>query len=75
MTHAIPFDTLQNYEKMIDAGFTEKQAKAQTDAIAQLVEEKLATKRDISELKREIRIFGGIILAGITILGFLIPNH
>jgi hypothetical protein len=75
MTHAIPFDTLHHYEKMIEAGFTEKQAKAQTDAIAQLVEEKLATKRDISELKREIRIFGGIILAGITILGFLIPNH
>ena len=82
MSHTIPFDTLHHFERMVEAGFTEKQAKAQTEAIAGLVDEKLATKqdidglkKDINELKQQMLIFGSIILAGITILGFLISFH
>jgi len=55
MAHSIPFDTLHHFEKMIEAGFTEKQAKAQTEAIAELVDEKLSTKNDLKNLELAIK--------------------
>jgi hypothetical protein len=71
MSNTITFDTLHHFERMIEAGFTEKQAKAQTDAIAQLVDEKLATK---SDLKQEIRSLESRITTKLVAITVIIPT-
>ena len=48
------FDTLQYAKKLREAGFTEQQAEVQAEAMAELVDDKLATKQDIFALKRDI---------------------
>lgn len=52
---ALTFDTLAYSKKLRAAGFTEQQAEVQTEAIAEIIEERLATKRDIIELKNELK--------------------
>ena len=69
MSHTIPFDTLHNYERLRKVGFNEAQAKEQTAIIAELVDEKLATKQDIKELKKDIIIWlGGIVVVASGII-------
>ncbi|MGH8612836.1 MAG: coiled-coil domain-containing protein [Gammaproteobacteria bacterium] len=51
---AIAFDTLKFAKRLKEAGFTEQQAEALADAEAELIEQNLATKRDIEEVKRDI---------------------
>lgn len=51
---AAVFDTLQYAKKLKEAGFTEQQAEVQAEAMAELVDNKLATKQDILDLRREI---------------------
>jgi len=51
---AIAFDTLKFAKRLKEAGFTEQQAEALADAEAELIEQNLATKRDIADLKRDI---------------------
>ena len=46
------FDTLAYAKKLKSAGFTEQQAEAQAEALAEIVDERLATKTDIHTLKR-----------------------
>lgn len=59
MSHAIMFDTLAYAKKLKTAGFTEEQAEVQAEAMAELVDEKLATKQDLkmmeSGLKRDMK--------------------
>lgn len=79
MSHTIPFNTLRHFERMIEAGFTEKQAKAQTDAMAELVDEKLATKNDLKSLENALWIkmtitFGSMLAIAISILDFLLKR-
>lgn len=75
MSHTIPFDTLHHFEKMVEAGFTEKQAKAQTEAIAELVDEKLATKQDLNILWLKMTItFGSMLVIAVSILDFLLKR-
>lgn len=45
MAKAIPFDTLAYSKKLISAGFTSQQAKVQAEALAELVNDKLFTKK------------------------------
>ncbi|MBA2594664.1 MAG: DUF1640 domain-containing protein [Gammaproteobacteria bacterium] len=52
---AIAFDTLKFAKRLKEAGFTEEQAEALADAEAELIEQNLATKRDIADLKRDIK--------------------
>ena len=60
MSHALAFDTLAYAKKLKQAGFTDEQAEIQAEAIATLVDEKLATKMDLkfaeNNLRRDIRI-------------------
>jgi len=49
------FDTLAYAKKLKSAGFTEEQAEIQTEALAAIIDEKLATKQDILDLKRDIK--------------------
>ena len=55
--NSITFDTLKHYAKLKEAGFTEEQAKVQTEAILDAVESSakpLATKEDLHLLKFEL---------------------
>jgi len=49
------FDSLAYFERLKDAGFTEKQAKVQTEALREIVEERLATKNDLAGLERVMK--------------------
>lgn len=51
---AIAFDTLAYAKKLKLAGVPEAQAKVQAEAMAELVEERLATKRDLKELEERL---------------------
>jgi hypothetical protein len=62
MTHTLALDTLQYSKRLQKAGFTEVQAEAQVeiikeqvDAISSFIDDSLATKQDIAELKRDIK--------------------
>lgn len=50
----IAFDTLAYANKLKQAGVPDRQAEVQAEAMAELVEERLATKRDLSELEARI---------------------
>ena len=45
------FDTLKFSKKMKAVGFTEDQADTQAEAIAEIIDEQIATKRDLKELE------------------------
>ena len=50
------FDTYAAVKKLKEAGFTEQQAEAQITLLAEIVENDLATKRDIAELRKDIEV-------------------
>ncbi len=49
------FDTLTYAKKLKEAGFSERQAEAQAEALHAVVAENLATKHDIELLRRDMR--------------------
>jgi hypothetical protein len=51
MSSALVFDSLAYAKRLKEAGFTEHQAEVQAEVFAELVDEQLATKRDIKELE------------------------
>ncbi len=51
----VAFDTLTYAKKLRDAGFTQEQAEVQAHALADIVEERLATKQDIATLHHAIK--------------------
>ena len=55
MSNALAFDTLAYSKKLRSAGFTEVQAEIQAETIAELIDDKLATKQDILALKRDMK--------------------
>jgi hypothetical protein len=55
MPTALNFDTLAFAKKLKSSGFTEQQAETLAEAQAELIYERLATKSDIMELKRDIK--------------------
>jgi hypothetical protein len=79
MGHPLIFDTLRYSKKLVAVGFTQQQAEAQTEALAEIVDDKLATKRDIEDLKKEIKELelrmtiklGSIMLGGLGLLVIL----
>ena len=75
--NAIVFDTLAYAKKLKSAGFTEEQAEVQAEALAGLVNEQLATKRDLNELEMRLRHdltirLGGMMITGIAIIATLV---
>ena len=48
------FDTLAYAKKLKQAGFTDEQAEVQSEALAGVLENNMATKLDISNLNRDI---------------------
>ncbi len=68
------FDTLSYFERLKDAGMPEAQAKVQADALRELVESSLASKRDLRELELRLTIrLGGIVVACTALLLALLP--
>ena len=51
---AIAFDTLAYAKKLKEAGVPQQQAEVQAEAMAELVEERFATKRDLKELEERM---------------------
>ena len=59
MEKTLTFNTLAYAERLQGAGFSHEQAKAQVEMMADVIENNLATKRDLKELevalKRDIK--------------------
>ena len=71
------FDTLAYAKKLKAAGFTEDQAEIQTQALAEIIEERLATKQDLKELELRLKHdltlrLGGMLVAGIAVVATLV---
>lgn len=50
----ITFDSLSYAKKLEAAGFTREQAEVQTQAIREVIEDQLATKRDLKDLETSL---------------------
>ena len=80
MSEHIMFDTLAYAKKLKTAGFTEDQAEIQAEALAEIIDEKLATKQDIRDLRRDMKEMemrmiirlGAIQAVGIAIVAALV---
>ena len=73
MEKALIFDTLQYVKRLRDAGFTDRQAEVQAETIKELLEEQLATKRDLREMENRVIVkVGAMIAASIAITATLV---
>jgi len=75
--NAIVFDTLAYAKKLKSAGFSEEQAEVQVEALASLVNEQLAAKRDLHELEMRLKHdltlrLGGMMITGIAVVATLV---
>ncbi len=63
-------------KKLKKAGFTEQQAEAQVQVLAEIIDENLATKQDIELLRRDIKEMEGRIKADIIkwVAGMLVAQ-
>ena len=74
------FDTLNYAKKLQDAGFNQKQVEAQAEALAAVVDQNLATKQDIENIRRDLKAMearivirlGWMIIVGIGALAVMI---
>ncbi|MBU2648433.1 CCDC90 family protein [bacterium] len=55
MPQALPFDTHSAVKRLVEAGFTEKQAETQTELMALAISENIATKQDIKDVRNDIK--------------------
>jgi hypothetical protein len=73
MGKAIAFDTHEYVKKLKSVGFTEEQAEVQATALADLIDEQLATKQDLRELELRLTVkLGALLSAGIVITAALV---
>ena len=80
MSGSLAFDTLAYAKKLKEAGLTEAQAEIHAEALAEIVDERLATKQDILDLKRDMKEMemrltirlGAMLTAGIVIVAVLV---
>jgi hypothetical protein len=74
MERAIIFNTLLFSKKLREAGFTQQQAEVQAEAIAQLIEDQIATKRDLREMENRIILKVGAMIAASIAVSVLVPQ-
>ncbi|MEW6664838.1 MAG: DUF1640 domain-containing protein [Thermodesulfobacteriota bacterium] len=80
MPQTLIIDTLAYAKKLKGAGFTELQAEIQAQALAEIIEDRLATKGDILALQRDLKELemrltirpGTVIAASIAIVAGLV---
>lgn len=66
---SIVFDTLEYAREAEKAGFTKSQAEFQAKEIAKLINDNIATKQDLKDLKKDLIIWiGSIIVVAIGLL-------
>jgi hypothetical protein len=69
MERAIVFDTLDYSKKLKAAGFTDQQAEVQAEALADMFENQIATKRDLRELESRLLIrLGGMLAIAVGLI-------
>jgi len=76
----VTFDTHKFVRRLVEDGATEKQAQAHVEALqealgshTQTSTEGLATKTDLKELELRLTLrLGGIVMAGIAVLGVVV---
>ena len=85
MSITAAFDSLGYMQRLERAGVPRQQAEAQAEALRDVIEGQLATKRDILELERKLREMeermtyrltfrlGGVAIACATLLAALMP--
>ena len=72
----ITFDTLEFAKKLKSANFSEEQSEVLAQAVAGIIDEQIATKRDLQELELRLKHdltlrLGAMLVAGITIVAAL----
>jgi len=55
MGHALAFDTHAYVKKLVTVGVSERQAEVQAETLTELLDNDLATKRDLKELEIALR--------------------
>lgn len=55
MPNTIAFDTLAYTKKLKAAGVPENQAEVQAEALAEIVQSRLATKQDVIDIRKDIK--------------------
>ena len=55
MSHALAFDTLAYAKKLKEAGVPQKQSEIHAEALAEIIDERLATKQDLKELEMRLK--------------------
>ena len=67
------FNSLDYAKRLEQAGFTREQAETQANIMTEIVDEKMATKRDLRELELRMTIrFGSMLCAAVAVLAALI---
>jgi hypothetical protein len=74
------FDTLGYFERLKAAGMPDEQAKAVTNTIREVIDERLATKQDMKDIRAELKELeyrltirlGGMMAASIAIVAALV---
>ena len=74
---AVVFDTLKFSKRLIEAGFTEKQAETLAEEQAALIDEQLATKRDLKEMETRLMYnltvrMGGMMVTAVVVVAALV---
>ena len=73
MHKALIFDTFEYVKRLKDVGFTEQQAVVQAETLKELLEEQLATKRDLKEMETNLTIrLGFMITSAFAIVATLV---
>jgi hypothetical protein len=73
MNETFLFDTLAFTKKLRNAGFTEIQAEAQSEALKEIMTSQMATKRDLTEMEFRLTIkVGAMIAASIALIVSLV---
>jgi len=68
MGHTLIFDTHAYVKRLVTAGVSEQQAEIQAETLSELIDNNLATKRDLKELEMRLTIRLGAIMAGGIVL-------
>ena len=56
MSHAVCFDTLAYANKLKDVGIKPKHAEVQAELLAEIFEERISTKQNMDDLRKEIKV-------------------
>ncbi|WP_297260773.1 hypothetical protein [uncultured Desulfovibrio sp.] len=70
---SLVFNSLEYARRLEAAGFTRQQAETQANILAEVIDERVATKQDLRELELRLVVrFGAMLAAGVGLLSALI---